>query len=218
MKEKKSAALKVLVGFSIAAIFAVNVFPKIIANQSEQAFLTPGQEQIRVHIIEAACCFLKSQSDFLLFLHRIEMSDLGSPDFYELRRMIAGAAANMERAKTQYEMLARLADNAPFDPSVISALANFDYTSFQERKVSRVDGTVFNRLKDHLDISDVPSVYRKLVSDTQHLLGKLLQVKSVVDSDTMPHTALLWQLYQSYSETHLFGQYTAEIFYKITGK
>jgi hypothetical protein len=218
MKKNKTTALKILLSLFIVAVLTVNVFPKIIANQSEQAFLSPGQEHIRVHIIEAAGYFLKSQSDFLLFLHRFEMSELGSPDFYKLRRMIASAAANMERAKKKYETLTQLADNTPFDPTVVSALGSFDYTTFQNRKGTKVNNTVFNRLKDHLDISDVPSVYRKLVSDTQHLLGKLLQVKSAVDSDTMPRTALLWQLYQSYSETHLFGQYTAEIFYKITGK
>ena len=166
--------------------------------------------------MEAAGNFLQSHSAFLLFLTRIELSELNGLDYSELRQIIGNTIGYMENARANYTDLVERADNATYDQGITKTLMNFDYQSFSEQK--SLNKQIFSEVKSYLDSGDTRGIYYKILSDTQLILAQLTVIKSAVDSRMFPAMSDLWRVNQIYAETLLFGQYTAEIFYDITGK
>jgi len=227
MKLTKQVVLKAVMGMLAVSVLGQGLNAKIIANYSDESFYEPDQGQIREYVIESAGYFLKAHSDYLLFLHKIEMAELQSPDFAELRHIIDEAAANMGRAEATYAMLAQLAAGTACKPEIKTALKEFDFTTLANFKgttrmngfgTTEAGGVVSARIRHHLETADVPSLYRELLMDTQQLHEMLNQLKAAVNADRLPRNQQLWQLYRSFSQTQLYGQYTAEIFSEITGK
>lgn len=227
MRLTKQTFLKVVMGVMVVLLINPGINAKIIANYSDESFYEPEKGQIRIYIIESAGHFLKAHSDFLLFLHKIEIAELQTPDFDELRIIINGAIDNMERAKATYAVLAQFAADAHFRPEIKKELREFDYT--EHRRGKKTDGMTMTRMDEdnravharvrrHLENADVTSLYLYLLADTQLMHDKLIRLKASVDEDQLPRNQQLWELYRSFSKTQLFGQYTAEVFSKITGK
>lgn len=212
----KIVALKFFVGILILFIFSMNSDAKILGNYSETAFKESESTGIGPYVIEAAGDFLKSQSDFLLFLNKIEMEEINGIDFAELQLVIHNAVVNMKNARVKYNDLTQLADSTPYDQAAITTLESFNYTSFQESK--GLNSVIFNEVETYLSSGDVRGLYHQLLADTQSILDRLTNIKSAVDAQVIPETPGLWQVNQSYSKTLLFGQYAAEIFYDVTGK
>jgi hypothetical protein len=211
----KTGILKVFVGIFILCFFHVQGIAKIIMNNSEMGFEEPGRTGIRSYVMEAAGDFLKSQSDFFLFLNKIEMEEINGVDYAELQHVINNAVVNMENARAKYNDLAQLADNTPYHQPTITQLMNFNYTSFQDSK--GLNSVIFNEVDAYLPGGDVRGLYYRLLADTQSILDLLTVIKSAVDAEVIPENSAVWQVNQSYSETLLFGQYAAEIFYDVTG-
>lgn len=216
MRQMKLVVLKAFCVIFISTLLAMNAFAYFVVNGSEAAFEEPGRTTVRDNVEEAAGYFLKSQSDLLLFLNHIELSRLNGVDYTELRGLINSAIAHMENAKTKYTQLTQIADYAPYHQDTVTALINFNYSWFQENNA--LNSVIFNDVEAYLSVGDIRGTYHKILADTQSLLDMLTIVKSSVDSDTFPGIADLRRINQSYSETLLFGQYTAEIFSEITGK
>ena len=212
----KTAIFKVFLVTFILCLFHMQGIARVIANTSEIAFEEPGSTGIRQYVIEAAGDFLNSQSNFLLFLNKIEMEELNGIDYAELQQVINNAVVHMENARTKYNDLTQLADSTPYDQPTITQLMNFNYTSFQESK--GLNSVIFNKGKTYLSCGDVRGLYHQLLADTQSILDQLTVIKSVVDAGVIPENSGLWQVNQSYCETLLFGQYAAEIFYDVAGK
>lgn len=212
----KTAILKVFLVILVLFVFGMNSAAKIVNNYSEQAFGEPGSTEIRLYVIEAAGGFLNSHSDFLLFLNKIEMEEINGIDYAELQQIINNAVAHMENARAKYNDLTQLADITPYHQPVITGLVNFNYTSFQVNK--RLNSVIFNEVETYLSGGDVRGLYHRLLADTQSILDQLTVIKSAVDAEVIPENPGLWQVNQAYSETLLFGQYAAEIFYDVTGK
>jgi len=215
-KTTKTTILKSFFVIFILCFFHVQGIAKWIANTSEIGFEEPDSSGIRTYVIEAAGGFLKSQSDFLLFLNKIEMEEINGIDFAELKQVINNAVVNMENAMLKYESLTQLADSTPYDQSTITTLVSFNYISFQGNKGS--NSVIFKEVKTYLCSGDVRGLYHRLLENTQSLLDQLTAVKSVVDAEVIPENSTLWQVNQAYSEMLLFGQYAAEIFYDLAGK
>ncbi len=215
-KQIKSSILKVLLWILILSLFNLSALSRVIHNGSEGAFSDPDNTNIEVYVIETAGYFLKSHSDALLLLHKIELSDLYGADYFELHQIISSAVVNMENAKEKYTELAQIADNTPYAPTVINKLLSFKYSSYQVDKGS--DNLKFNKVETYLSAGDIRGLYNKMISDTMDILDQLIFIKSSIDAGTIPETSYLWQLNQSYYKTLLFGQQSAEVFFHITGK
>jgi hypothetical protein len=216
MRKKGLSFLKVLLGTLVVLTFNMPAAAKIVMNYSDSSF----EEQIRGHmgtyVVEAAGYFLKSQADMFLFLSKIELSELEGTDFSELQTVIDRAVFNMRNANTKYSELAAAADAANYNQTVIDQLVSFNYVKFQKSKgLNRV---VCDEVEAYLGAGDVRGVYYKLYRDTQQILDLLTVLKSAVDTNTLPGMEDLWRANRSFSNTFLFGQYAAEIFYEITGK
>jgi len=76
--------------------------------------------------------FLSSQSDILLFLNRLELAGLSTPDYPELQNIIDRAVKNMEKAVETYKTLASTAAVTPYNQQVLSQLMRFDYTDYEK--------------------------------------------------------------------------------------
>lgn len=217
MIEKKNAAiLKVLLGVLVFCVFQTNVFSRLILNGTEACFAGPEQTVIEGYVIEGAGYFLKSHSDTLLLLNKIELSDLNGVDYVELQQLVNNALTNMKNAEMKYISLTQFADSALYEPAVTGQLQVFDYYSFQQAK--GLNGFIFDQAETYLGTGDVRGIYHKILSDSQTIIDKLTVVKSVIDTGLLPETSDLWRLNQSYSDTQLLGQYAAEVVYDITGK
>lgn len=216
IKQKKTAILKVLLGVLVLCVFQMNAFSRIILNGSPEGFEGPEQPVIEGLVIEGAGYFLESQSDTLLLLNKIELSDLDGVDYAELQLLVNNALTNMENAKGKYTSLTQIADTTPYDQTVIDQLTAFDYYSFQQ--ANDLNSVIFGEMETYLGSGDIRGLYHKILSDTQTIIDKLTVVKAGLDAGTIPVTSDLWRLNQSYSDTLFTGQYAAEVFYEITGK
>jgi hypothetical protein len=217
MKNKfYSATFKTVVVTIFLFIFCAPIFPKFVANTTEEAYLGTEKIQIQATVIEAAAYFLKSQSDMLSFLNKNELSDLNGIEYVELQTIIHSAVSNMENARIKYAELVMMSEKATYNTDTIGRLKKFDYISFQEN--NGLNTPLFEEAQNLLSTGDVNGVYSHLLSQTQSILEKLIVIASNIDSDTLPPTANCWRVNQFYAETLLFGQYVTEIFSDITGK
>ena len=212
----KTTIFKVFLVIFILCVFQMQGMGRIIMNTSEIAFEEPGSTGIRQYVIEAAGDFLNSQSNFLLFLNKIEMEELNGVEYAELQQVINNTVVHMENARTKYKGLTQLANNTPYDQTKNAELMVFNYTSFQENK--GLKGVIFNDVEAYLISGDVRGLYQQILGDTQSILDQLNVIKSAVDAEVIPNNSDLWQVNQSYSATLLSGQYAAEVFYDLNGK
>jgi hypothetical protein len=214
--KNNSTFFKTLLGICVLLVFNLAAFPKFVGNYTEEAYQEPAKTQVRLNIIDAAGYFLKSQSDMLLLLNKIELGDSYGVNFPELRDILTNAISNMENAKTKYAELVQLTKTTPYNQTVIDNLINFDYDSFQQK--NEFNSVIADKVRDYLSTGDVNGVYSKLLSDSQGILDRLYSIQSDLNTDTIPTNFSLWRINQSFSETLLFGQYVAEIFSDIPGK
>ncbi len=214
----KSVILNVFVVISILLLLNTNSAAKIIANYSDECFAGPGRDEIRLHIIEAAGYFMKSYSEFLLFLNKVELADIESEriNYTGLRQIIDNTVAHMEDAHERYGTLTQIADNTLYDQTVISRLLDSNYSLRQESGDPK--SVTLNEGEIYLRSGDIRGIYHKMLADTRQILDMLKVIRSAVEAEVTPGNSDLWKLNRFYSKTMLFGQYTAEIFSKITGK
>ncbi len=172
------------------------------------------QSNIGVYVVNGAGYFLKSQSAALLFLNKIEMSDLEGVDFNDLRAALYEAIAAMELSKNSYNDLKQTADITPYKSSMIAKLKNFDYDGFQKKR--GLNSVIFNRVEEYLAHGDVNGLFGEVLSRTGIILDKLYRLKDTVEKDQLPLNQDLWKLAQEYSELHMGGQYAAQVFYEVT--
>jgi hypothetical protein len=216
----------VIFAVSIFALFALNIDAAIFANESCGGFgggksidpCDPGGGKSAIPtigqlLIEGGGYFLKSHSEIMLFLNKIELSALSGPDYKELQEIINTAINNMESAIDTYYELKSLAEGTPYNQEVIVKLMSFDYLKFQEE--NGLNPAIFKEVEKFLSAGDIRGIYNEIFLNFGELLEHLNTVKTVIDKDTFPEISILWRLNQKYSEIALFGQYVAEVFYNI---
>ena len=172
-----------------------------------------GNPVIRNLLILGAGHFLKSHSDFQMFLNKIEFAEINGTNFDELRNILVGAINSMESSKNSYFDLKTVAFETPYNQSVIDLLKNFAYDAFTYGK--DLNWQVFEKLKGFLINGDITGTYVKIHADTVEILELLCAVKQSVDSEIFPDIKDLWLLNQKYSNSLFFGQYLAMIFESI---
>ena len=208
----------ILITVLMTALFTGQVLAIVYANHSCLAYndcdLPEGYRaagpSIGVLIIEGAGYFLKSHSQMLMLLNKVELSERCGADYPGMQLLVKDALDNMQKAGETYKSLVAAAKATPYDPDVIAKLTVFDYDSFREANGLNKD--IFSRVKKYLVKGDVTGLYVLLAADMTLIIEQLQAVKTGLDAGTMPVISLLWRLNQKYGESLLSGQYIAEVF------
>lgn len=223
IKTNKQIVLTVTLGILVLFIFTGNLLSLVIANESQRGFdnppMAPGvagiksNSTIENYVVRGAGYFLNGYADTLLFLNIVELAKLEGPQFDRLTKIISDAAVDMENAYATYAALEQEAGQTPYDPNVIRQLEMFGYKDFMEK--NNLAPIIFKKVEGYLGKGDVRGVYHYLYTSVESILSIQYRVKAAVEEGKFPAVADLWMLNQTYSETLLFGQYVAQIFYEI---
>jgi hypothetical protein len=213
--KNKNLILKMIVGIFLIAFLNLSIYGYVWANYSPIVFCEECDEKSTINnfVIEGGGHFLKGYSYVLTLLNKIELSDLQGIDYKELQQIADNAVSNMDNAKTTYLSLVELAASTPYNPGSIQKLKDFDYDCFQNEH--QLNSIIFKEAVSYLEKGDVRGIYNKLLVEIENILNRLYSIKSAIDSETFPEIPAIWKLNQACSETMLFGQYAAEIFYNI---
>jgi hypothetical protein len=161
-------------------------------------------------VIQSAGYFLESQSSYLLFLNRIELSEISGIDYAELKALLNSTVDRLESSRKKYFELVNLAENTPMNQDIVWRLIFFDYGSFQ--RSNDLEPRIFRRVSWWLSMGDLRGAYCSFFNDVEKLLAKLRDIKLSIDNEKMPRISALWRINQKYCEMLLFGQYVTEIF------
>ena len=164
-------------------------------------------------IAEGAGYVASSQSDYLDFINKIEMSDLNGIDYQGLRESLLLSFENLEKAIVTYSNIIATADTMSYSPDIIKKLESFDYLTFQNKKC--LNSVIFGGVIDYLKKCDVRGVYKTIYKEMESISTQLTVLKTMIDQDQFPEITTVWQVNQKYAELMLFGQYIAEVFYEI---
>ena len=88
-----------------------------------------------------------------------------------------------------------------------------DYETFQ--KENQLFPNVFTRVKDFLSIGDVTGIFNEFYLYTGQILELLHKLKKDIDAGIFPDLSIVWRVNQKYSEFKMFGQYSAQVFYRL---
>ena len=216
MDKSKTLIVISLILLLVLTLFNHNMFARIKINKSDDGFEDPGKEAasgMGTYIIEGAAYFLKSHANYLLFLQKIELSDLTGMDYSDLRDTLNSTIDDMNAARVKYTLLKDEADNRPYNYMVIWKLILFDYENFQEER--GLIPLIFNDVKGYLQYGDIRGVYARELSGVLDIINLLERIKEAIDADRLPAMNDLWRLNQKYGEALYFGQYVAEVFANI---
>jgi hypothetical protein len=205
----------------IALITTIKLYPYVIANRGEEVFINNNPvsmlgsaNDMESYIKEGAGFYLKSNSDFLQVLNRVEVAVPGGLDYIELRALTKSAISNMESAVAAYRNLKAASDAASYNPGMIDRLKGFNYYEF--RVSMELNASLSRTVEKYLSTGDVKGVFSKILVDSE-TLSKMLQTLYVsVDAGNFPDINLLWRINKVFSETLQFGQYSAQVFYEIS--
>ena len=164
-------------------------------------------------IIESAAFMLAGRSDYLLFLNKIELSELKGLDYTELKTIIDRSISNMEQAAAYYKSLYKIAIITPYNKTIIRKLKTFDYDRFEKEK--KPTPTIFKEVRRTLSSGNIDALYYRMWSGTQNIYKNLLSIKNSIEKETFPNLSNLWQINRDFADLSLFGQFAAEVFYSI---
>lgn len=157
--------------------------------------------------------FLASNSDFQLFLNKIELSEIYNTDFANLKMIIDKATVNMELANATYYEIWETSKTLEYNPVVLEKLRQFDYFGYQAE--NNLNPAIFQQVVGLLRSGDIRAAYEKFYYATGEILEGLKKVKTMVDSNTIPKIADLWQINRQYLFLEIFGQHISEVFYMV---
>ena len=219
----KHIILTVLIG--VLLFSATPVHARLVANHSDGAFTggdgcnSTGEatlacySTIRELIIKGAEYFFKAYADINWLSENVEISDIYGADYYRLWWAVNSALDNMNMARYYYRELQNKANNTPYNQVVINKLLNFDYDTFQEQNSLIKD--IFSEVKGYLVNGDVRGIYSHTSTYFDTLINTLEKIKGELYAGKVPANAHMWNLNQTCSKVHMFGQYVARIFYAI---
>jgi hypothetical protein len=179
-----------------------------------QKALAPASS-LDAYIAEGAGYFLKSQSNFLLFLAKLETSELTHLNYVDLQEILLESKVNLELSKESYKLLVEIAEKTPYNNILLEQLQQFDYHKFE--KNTGLNSVIFRSIAGFLKKGDIRGAYKHNYNSITTLLEKIGSIKSTIDSGLTPKLSDLWRINQSYSEIILFGQYATEVVFNILG-
>jgi hypothetical protein len=231
IKQHKQFILRVLLAAFALSLVYTDLYPRVLLNkggcpyESESCGAAPVEgdfagiagapsSSINTTLVDGAGYFLISQSAALLFLNKIEMSEVAGLNYNDLRESLYRAIENMELAKGSYTDLTAIAAVTPYKIATIKRLITFDYEGYQT--LNGLNGDTFKKVEQYLGKGDVTGLFGEMLAGTETILDMLYALKETVDKDGFPQNQSLWKLAQAYSEFHMAGQYAAQVFYEVT--
>jgi hypothetical protein len=216
-KASRAIISKVFFATLLVLLITNSIYPLVMGNFSENAYdgsTDDNTEKLTIslsnYIVNGAGYYLKAYSETLMFLNRVEMSEVAAQDFNEMLDIVNRAIDNIKIAGEYYRSInARLA-YLPYDFNIFYRLLYFDYAGFQREK--GLNASIFQKVRYYLGYGDVNGIFSTLQTDTENILSRLYTIKSMVEAGQYPDLENLWRINQQFSETMLFGQYTSEIF------
>ncbi len=211
-----------LVMFVLLAVATTPSFSRIVFNYFGTAYgeSDVGEKSssaIEALVTEGAGYFLKSYSDYLLFLNKIELWESQTDGYFELQDILNRSIVNMENAKKAYDGLVKLAEVTPYNRKVIGRLQNFDYANFVTK--NGLSGIIFEDLEKYFKKGDVTGSGKMIYSKCTSILDLFYSLKNeYIDVERFPDLKICWTIQQHYAQSLLFGQYVAEILYGIKEK
>jgi len=217
MKQKKGLLSVVILGLLIGLVFCVNASAYIMANYSDSIFTTFGSREavpeIKANIIESADYFLRSYSDFLVLLSRIERAELGDIDYNELTALFRSCVSKLENSKDVYTDLIGKAEITPYNEDVIKKLRRFDYAAYRGK--NSLNPSTFKEVSAYMKKADIRGLYNQLLANVADILVHCDEIKTEINENRLPKISELWELNSLFSKALIFGQYTAMISHKI---
>jgi hypothetical protein len=216
---RRPLLVKLLLVMFTLIIINESIYSRIILNRGDEAFEnlnTDGKSvTIQSCIIDGAGYYMKAYSDILLFLQGIEWSTPENVNYDELKNLVTRAIDNMKNAEGVYTILEEMANATSYNPAFIEKLTAFDYSIFQQERAA--EGTAFSNTRKYLAAGDVRGLFTHIKTGTGDILNMLMDIRAAFDAEKFPALSSLWRLNQLFSETMLFGQYAAEVFYEAGG-
>lgn len=164
-------------------------------------------------IIEGAGQYMKAYSSYLLVANKVEMSDLYGVNYDELSELITQAIDDTQLTLYTYISLVDKANGTAYNQNVINQLVEFDYHGFKLEK--GLNTTIFRKVYGYLSEGDIRGSYAYVIPQLENILATLFEMKSLVQGKQLPENKMIWRVNQVFSETLLFGQYNAEVFYRV---
>lgn len=224
IKSNKQLILKIFIGIIISMVFYTMGFSCILQNGSGKGYGDDDGESgceggksnsaiINTYIIEGAGYYLNAHSDFLVLLNRVELSEIIGIDYSECKNLVNSALNNIKNAKETYYLLIEVAEVTPYNQLVISKLKSFDYNFYLNEHA--LNSVIFKDVEDYLKNGDIRGVHKRIYSDVIEIEKLLISIKDEISLDKMPELSNLWKLNENFSETLIYGEYVARVFYAL---
>ena len=218
--QSKQIASKVLLGMIVLILLHPNLPTLTHCNDSYSAFLEIDKKKknsevgtIKGYVVEGAGYFIESYSDFVLFLNKIEIGELGSLNYNELKMILDKAIGKMEDTKNIYCELKQKADHTPYNPKVINELLAFNYGNFQIK--NHLLEPVYNNVKHYLCRGKIREMYGERISQIERILSIANMIKSKIEVSELPGSSVFHDLNEVCSQSLLFCQYASMVFQEI---
>ncbi|MCP5109139.1 MAG: hypothetical protein GY950_37510 [bacterium] len=164
-------------------------------------------------IVEGAAAYINAYSAYLAFLNRVETHGPDNLDYEKTGVILDEALKNIIAAKSAYYRLIIAAEAAQYNPAVLEKLAAFDYDGYFKKH--RLMKDIFGEVKAYLKGGDVTGTYLLTFSTVKEVEDMLVSIKSAVESGGKPELLELWKVNGMLSETFLFGEYVARVFFEM---
>ncbi|MGD2091396.1 MAG: hypothetical protein PVH61_34785 [Candidatus Aminicenantes bacterium] len=222
---KKNLILMIFVGAMILIVTPTNVCSRWLQNgagggyddgDGTSSVLSSSlsmSNTIEGYVIKGAGYYLDAYSDILVFLKRMELSDIQGMDYNESRQLLDRALDNMINALQTYERLIKKAEITPYKEAVISKLMDFDYNGFMEKR--GLNSVIFAKVEDHLKRGDITGMLRQMHTEFAIIARLLSSVRDEIYVEKLPEVSIVWSLNERCSQTLLFGQYGSRVFYAV---
>ncbi|HLP46318.1 MAG TPA: hypothetical protein VK469_10240 [Candidatus Kapabacteria bacterium] len=222
---------KMIIGIIFLLVLNLQVFPVIFGNGSGNGYcdwtlnpdcpLPPGFYStdtrtgygIEALVKEGGGYFLNAHSSTLALLIQIEMSDLQGIDYDRMKKNAADALQNIRAAVSIYNDLVEIAANTPYNTVVIDKLKTFDYQTFMDK--NKLNREIFKKVVVYLSSGDINGMYCRILKELTALEKLLSSITNDIAFNRQPGLSLLWKTNETFSETLLFGQYAARVFYAL---
>jgi hypothetical protein len=221
IKSKKQFILKIFIGIIISTMLYTIGFSCIYHNGSGRGFDDPddpadgvkSDSKISELIEVCAGYFLNGNSDFLSFLNRVELQNLSGIDYNEWQQILDTAIDNIKNAKESFLKLIQKAEITPYNKDVVSKLISFGYDEFMEKNC--LNNEIFKKVEYYLSAGDIIGNYKLAYNSICTIEEMLNSIKNELLLNKIPELYNLWKLNEIFSETLIYGQYVARVFYAI---
>jgi hypothetical protein len=222
---KKNLILTIIVGAMIVFLTPTNVLSRWVQNGAGGGYdegdgtsgLLSGSlsvgNTIENLVIKGAGYYLDAYSDILVFLNRMELSDMQGMNYAETRQILDRALGNMLNTLKTYEYLIKRAEVTPYNQAAISKLMDFDYDGFMQMR--GLNSVIFGKVEDHLKRGDITGLLRQTYTEFTVIYWVLSSIRDELNLEKLPEMSKVWRLNERCSQVLLLGQYGSMVFYAV---